>query len=88
MNCTGITLLVITVVMFYPIRLYAPDAKALFIPLIYSVGVFLGGILMWIPSGFFYIHQITEYSSNKLMSNTKIQSNVCSNLSIHRKTVT
>ncbi|KAF1078407.1 hypothetical protein [Methanogenium sp. MK-MG] len=45
----ALILIVITVVMIYPIRLYAPDAKALFIPLIYSVGILFGGLLMWIP---------------------------------------
>lgn len=45
----GFALVVIIVVMIYPIRLYALDAKALIIPIIYMVGILLGGILMWIP---------------------------------------
>lgn len=45
----AITLIVISLVMIYPLRLYAPDAKALFIPLIYGVGILLGCLLIWIP---------------------------------------
>ncbi|GAB7016165.1 hypothetical protein [Methanogenium cariaci] len=42
-----ITILAIAVAMVYPVHLYAPDAKALFIPLIYWMGVILGTSLMW-----------------------------------------
>ena len=48
----AITIIVIAVVIIYPIRLYAPDAKALFITMIYSVGILFGGLLIWIPIRF------------------------------------
>ncbi len=38
--------------------------------------------------GFLYIQQITEYSSNEVMSNIEVHGKVCSNLSIPPETVT
>ncbi len=40
------------------------------------------------PEDFLYIQQITEYSSNEVMSNFEVHSKVCSNLSIPPETVT
>ena len=53
----AITILAIIVAMIYPIHLYAPYAKALFIPLIYWAGVILGTFLRW------YFVRIPIYSS-------------------------
>ena len=39
-------------VMVYPVRFYAPDAKALFFPVVYWAGVILGTSLVWIVTGF------------------------------------
>ena len=51
----AITILAIVVTMIYPVYHYAPEAKALFIPLVYWAGVLLGTSLMWnivrIPTG-------------------------------------
>ncbi len=38
------------VLAIYPVRLYAPEAKALYAPLVYWAGVILGTTLVWVAA--------------------------------------
>ena len=47
------TLLVIMAAIIYPVRLFAPGAKVLFIPLVYWLGVILGTSFVWTAAWYY-----------------------------------